>query len=183
MSADRSALRAPRLRHRARRAHRAHCGSVGAVGVLAGMLLLIGGWFGVARVLVHQCAAIEGPLADLGRWLTLLREVPDCPVGTLAVAPGLPQGAVLLIALALPVVAAQVALGALGLGLIAVLRRAVAVTLDVLAAVLPDLAALTRAGVRVTERIGILVGHRVPPLPSGVPGVRHPLRGPPVAMV
>lgn len=176
MSADRPALRASRP-------WRARFGSVGAAGIAAGVLLLVGGWFGVARVLVHQCAAIDGPLADLGRWLTLLRDVPDCPVGTLAVAPGLSQSAVLVIALALPVVAAQVALGALGAGLVAVLRRAVRGALDVLAAVLPDLSALARVSVRVGERIGILVGHRVPPLPSGVPGRRHPLRGPPVAMV
>ncbi|WP_263118127.1 hypothetical protein [Cellulomonas sp. RIT-PI-Y] len=157
-------------------------GASGVVGMLAGLALLAGGWFGVARVLVHQCAAIDGPLAELGQWLTLLRDVPDCPAGTLAVVPGLSQNAVLLIALALPVIAAHAAVGALGVGLVALLRRATGAARDVVAAVLPDLSALARFRVQARSRIGILVGHLDETLPSGVPGDRHPLRGPPVAV-
>lgn len=164
------------------RALRPRFGAAGVVGTLAGMMLLAGGWLGVARVLVHQCADIEGPLAQLGQRLTLLSEVPDCPAGTMAVVPGLPQSAVLLIALALPVLAAHAAVGALGIGLVAWLRRAAGVALDVLAAATPDLSALGRFRVLVQARLGILIEHQSSVLPSGVPGDRHPLRGPPVAV-
>lgn len=176
----------PMSAHRARtrpwRVLRARFGVPGVVGLVSALALVAGGWLGLARVLVHQCAAIEGPLAELGQRLTLLRDVPDCPAGTLAVVPGVPQTAVLLVALALPVLAAHAALGALGVGLIALLTRAAGAALGVLAAVLPDLGALTRFRVQVRARIGILVEHRAPTLPSGVPGDRHPLRGPPVAV-
>lgn len=161
------------------RAQRVRFGASGLAGLLSGLALVFGGWLGIARVLVHQCAAIEGPLATLGQRLTLLREVPDCPAGTMAVVPGLPQSVVLLIALALPVLAAHAALGALGIGLVALLRRTVGLALDLLAAVLPDLTALTRVRVRIRERIVALVEHRAATAHTGLPGDRHPLRGPP----
>ncbi|MEV7973784.1 hypothetical protein [Cellulomonas sp. NPDC089187] len=164
------------------RALRLRFGTSGLIGVISGLLLLGGGWFGLARVLVHQCAAIDGPLADLGQALTLLQTVPDCPAGTMAVLPGVPQTVVLLFALALPMVAAHAALGAVGVGLVALLRRTTSLAVDLLAAVLPNLRSLGRLRVRLVGRACALVGPRSTTMPAGVPGNRHPLRGPPLAM-
>jgi hypothetical protein len=110
-------------------------GAVGALGARPGapavlvaissaLLLLMGTWLGVARVVVHQCLRLDGPIGVLGLRMQLLQDVADCPDGTLALMPGAPQGMVLAFSLALPVLAGWTALGAVGATLTTLVVRA-----------------------------------------------------------
>lgn len=95
---------------------------------------------GLAGLVVHQCVPDAG-LGWLGMRLALLRVDAVCPNGSLAV--GGDQGQVLAVvfAVALPALVGHLLVGCLGIGLIAHLRRLVAVAIEVLAGVranLPD---------------------------------------------
>ncbi len=146
-------------------------------GSLLGLALATG--LGVARVVVHQCVTAEGPLAFVGLRLSLLRGVADCPDGTLALVPGVPQGAVLVLSMAVPVVAAHLSFGALGLGLAAVAARATDSVRRLLAAAPARPPHAPR--LVVTGRI-----HLGAPSPDHTvarrwrPAEVHPRRGPPV---
>lgn len=147
--------------------------------LVAGLALVAGSWAAVARVATHQCLGVDGVLGTVGLRLMLLRPAADCPDGTLAVAPGVGHGAMLAFGLALPVLAAHAALGALGLGLATVVARAVRGALRVLRSVLPVLP--DRSRVHPWARVTLPVDGCRPALPTGVPVLRHPLRGPPPA--
>ncbi|HEY0216575.1 MAG TPA: hypothetical protein VGC57_09300 [Cellulomonas sp.] len=153
-----------------------------ALAALASAAALLGGtWLGVARVLVHQCVRLDGPIGFLGVRLQLLQAVADCPDGTLAVTPGGAQGVVLAFSLAIPALAAWTALGAVGAALVALVARGARTAGRVLRTVvhrLPDLVA-TRP-VRTPRTV--LRPRWARPLPSAAPGARHPRRGPPLAL-
>ncbi|HEY0186791.1 MAG TPA: hypothetical protein VGC67_04825 [Cellulomonas sp.] len=161
-------------------------GPFGVPAVLAAIasvaVLVAGTWTGAARVLVHQCLRLDGPVGTLGVRLQLLQNVADCPDGTLAVTPGVPQGAVLAFSLALPVLAAYTALGALVTALVALLLRAGSTAVRVLGCAVHALP-VAPAPVPVDDRHGDAVLPRWERAPStGAPGPRHPRRGPPVAL-
>jgi hypothetical protein len=119
-------------------------------------------------------------LALLGLRLTLLQDAADCPTGTLAVAPSPAHGAVLALGLALPVVAAHAALGALGAGLAALLLRVARTARRVLGAVAHALPAAVRLPASRPVRIPAWsAGHA---LPAVLARARHPHRGPPPAL-
>ncbi len=105
--------------------------ALATIGVGALLQVLLGG-----RVLLHACTTADGPLAMLGVRLALLQGGADCPDGTLAMGPADPRGAVLVLSLAVPVLAAHVALGACGLGLTAIMVRVAGAAAQVLAGAL-----------------------------------------------
>ncbi len=147
-------------------------------GSLLGLALATG--LGAARVVVHQCVTAEGPLAFVGVRLSLLRGVADCPDGTLGLVPGVPQGAVLVLSMAVPVAAAHLSFGALGLGLVAVVARAADSVRRLLAAATARPPHAPRLVVTDRIRPGV-------PRPARAvarrwrPAEVHPRRGPPVA--
>jgi hypothetical protein len=168
-------------------------GAVGALGARPGapavlvaissaLLLLMGTWLGVARVVVHQCLRLDGPIGVLGLRMQLLQDVADCPDGTLALMPGAPQGMVLAFSLALPVLAGWTALGAVGATLTTLVVRAARTALRVLRSVVRHLPAppaprpVAGAGSSLVpvrwERVAL----------PAVLGPRHPRRGPPLAL-
>jgi hypothetical protein len=160
----------------------ARVGAPSLVALSSLLVLLMGTWLGVARVVVHQCLRLDGPIGVLGLRMQLLQDVADCPDGTLAVMPGAPQGMVLAFSLALPVVAGWTALGAVGAALLAVVVRAVRSVSRVLRSVvrhLPEPPA-TRP-VDGTDAAVVPVRWERVPLPV-VLGPRHPRRGPPLAL-
>lgn len=106
-------------------------GALGAVLAAASVVLVTQG-----RVLLHGCVAADGPLAALGLRFAVLRSADECPEGTLGLGAA-SQGAVLLLSVAVPVVAAHLLLAACGLGLGVVARRAWSAAGRVLAAGLP----------------------------------------------
>lgn len=153
--------------------------------VTAATLLLVAGLAFVqvaarGRLMLHACTSADGPLSMLGVRFALLRSTADCPDGTFALVPGAPQGAIVVLSLALPVVAAHVALGTCGVGVTALLVRVAASAARLLRtvlrhlphadspAVLPD---LVRAPAPVSS-----VGHRL----RGALLAAHPRRGPPL---
>ncbi|MBD7917299.1 hypothetical protein H9657_03275 [Cellulomonas sp. Sa3CUA2] len=103
---------------------------LGAVGTTLAVLSVVVGAQG--RVLLHQCVVADGPLAALGVRMALLRSASECPDGALGLGSA-STGAVLLLSVALPVVAAHVLLTACGLGLGVVARRGVAAVAALLA--------------------------------------------------
>jgi hypothetical protein len=148
--------------------------------VAALVVLLAGTGLGAARAVLHQCVHLGEPLALLGLRLTLLQDAADCPTGTLAVAPSPAHGAVLALGLALPVVAAHAALGALGAGLAALLLRVARTARRVLGAVAHALPAAVRLPASRPVRIPAWsAGHA---LPAVLARARHPHRGPPPAL-
>jgi hypothetical protein len=146
--------------------------SVAVVAVL-GALALPG------RIALHQCVSADGALGPLGLRLALLRNAADCPDGTVAFTPLARGGVVVLLSVSVPVLLFHLALGAGGLGLSAVLVRAVRSAAGVLAAALPR---VPRATVGVVGRVRRFVA------PVEVRSLRsiaavlaaHPHRGPPV---
>ncbi len=149
--------------------------AVAAVAALAG-----GAWSGIARAVADVCVHLDGPLAAVGLRLALVQDVADCPTGTLALVPAPSQGLVLVAALALPVLAASSALGAVVALLAGAVLRAVRTARDVLGSVvraLPRAAAVAVAGPPAAPVRA--VGHR---LPSALARALHPHRGPPVAL-
>jgi hypothetical protein len=149
--------------------------ALASVLALAGAVALAG-----VRTLVHQCLQVDGPLAVIGVRLTLLQDAGDCPTGTLAVAPAASQGAVLVLGLVLPVVAAHAALGALGLGLTALLLRAAGTARRVLGAVVRALPAPAPHGPARSRR-RLPVPGAVLVTATVLARTRHPHRGPPPA--
>lgn len=147
---------------------------LGALGVLLSVASVVLGVQG--RVLLHQCLTAEGPLAALGMRLAVLRSAAECPEGAVGLG-STSQGAVVLLSVALPALAAHVLLAAGGLGLGVAVRRAAAAVRSVLAT---RLAAPTRlrpalvpARVRVTADVVVRV-------PAGrVLDPARPHRGPP----
>jgi hypothetical protein len=131
------------------------------------------------RIALHQCVSADGALGPLGLRLALLRNAADCPDGTVAFTPLARGGVVVLLSVAVPVLLFHLALGAGGLGLSAVLVRAVRSAAGVLAAALPR---VPRATVGVVGRVRRFVA------PVEVRSLRsiaavlaaHPHRGPPV---
>lgn len=173
-------------RARATRGGLAAPGALGVPAVLAALasvaVLVTGTWLGAARVIVHQCLRIDGPVGLLGLRLQLLQDAADCPDGTLAVTPGVPQGAVLAFSLALPVLAAWTVLAAVGTALVAVVLRFGATALRVLRSVVRHLP-VAPAAHPVADRSGATVLPRWERVPaSAAPGPRHPRRGPPLAL-
>jgi len=147
-------------------------GALGAAVALASVVLGVQG-----RVLLHQCVTADGPLASLGVRLAVLRSAVECPDGTLGLGPA-SHGAVLLLSVAAPVVAAHLLLTAAGLGLGVVARRGLRAAARVAARLLPGPA---------TAGLPVLAG-RVAAVPPALPArVRHdrrhdparPRRGPP----
>ncbi|TKR22109.1 hypothetical protein FA014_18220 [Cellulomonas hominis] len=138
------------------------------------------GWLGAVRTVVHQCVAIDGPLALLGVRLALLEDAADCPTGV-ALPVGASHGAVLALGLVLPLVALHAALGALGLGLTALLLRAARTVRAVLGAVLRPLPRAARGRLTVTPRPApaARAGHA---RPAVLARALHPHRGPPAAL-
>lgn len=151
---------------------RAHV--LGALGTVLAVAAVVIGTQG--RVLLHQCVAADGPFAALGLRMTVLRSAVECPEGTFGLGAA-SQGAVLLLSVALPVVAAHLLLATCGLGLGVVVRRAVVTAAAVLASRL-----VPAAVVAVPP-----VPHRAAPPPDVAVCVRHdrghdpahPRRGPP----
>ncbi|MCG7287187.1 hypothetical protein MHY85_14560 [Cellulomonas sp. ACRRI] len=145
-------------------------------------LLALGGaaWLGAVRTVVHQCVTIDGPLALLGVRLALLEDAADCPTGV-ALAPGTSHGAVLALGLVLPLVALHAVLGALGLGLAALLVRAAGTARTVLGAVLRPLprAAHARPAGAPRPAPAARAGHA---RPAVLARALHPHRGPPAAL-
>jgi hypothetical protein len=131
------------------------------------------------RIALHQCVNAGGALGPLGLRLALLRTAADCPDGTFAFTPLARGGVVVLLSVALPVLLFHLALGAGGLGLSAVLVRAVRSAAGVLAAVLPR---VPHATVAVVGRVPRLVAPaEVRPLRTiAAVLAAHPHRGPPV---
>lgn len=142
---------------------------------LAGVLRL-----GALRTVVHDCVDLDGPLALLGVRLTLLQDASDCPTGV-ALSPGTAHGAVLALGLVLPVVALHAALGALGLGLTALLLRTNRTVRSVLGAVAPTLPRPVRvrpAGAARSVPAWCADARR----PAVLAHALHPHRGPPAAL-
>lgn len=142
-------------------------------------LLALGGalWLGALRTVVHACVTLDGPLALVGVRLQLLQDAADCPTGV-ALTPAATQGAVLALGLVVPVVALHAALGALGLGLTALLLGAARTARSVLGAVvraLPRPAAARPAGVVRPAPVRGVDHPRVAVLARAL----HPYRGPP----
>ncbi|MBO0921748.1 hypothetical protein J1G42_13035 [Cellulomonas sp. zg-ZUI222] len=106
-------------------------GALGAAVAVASIVLGAQG-----RVLLHQCVTADGPLASLGVRLAVLRSAAECPDGTLGLGPA-SHGAVLLLSVAAPVVAAHLLLTAAGLGLGVVARRGLRAAARVAARLLP----------------------------------------------
>jgi len=146
--------------------------SVAAITVL-GSLALPG------RIALHQCVSADGALGPLGLRLALLRDAADCPDGTVAFAPLARGGVVVLLSVAVPVLLFHLALGAGGLGIGAVLVRALRSAARVLAAALPRVPRATAAVVGQVPRF--VVTARVRSLRTiDAALAAHPHRGPPV---
>ena len=131
------------------------------------------------HVLLHRCVQAGGSWVDSALSLALLRDTAACPEGSLGLG-ALPSGAIVVMSVALPVVAAWALAAALGVSLTAVVVRAARqvvglvgrwVRLPRRGAALPvadrPLAALVTADVPATSW-GLLVArpHRAPPLPA-----------------
>lgn len=104
-----------------------------STGVLAALLGVLAAVAVVApaaagRVMLHQCLS-AGAFAPLGLRLAVLRDAADCPAGSYGLGAA-PQGAVLLLSVAVPALLAHVLLAACGTGvgslLLAVRRRVAA---------------------------------------------------------
>jgi hypothetical protein len=149
--------------------------AIAAVAALAG-----GASFGVARAVADACVHLDGTLATIGLRLALVQDVADCPTGTLALVPAPSQGVVLVAALALPVLAAASALGAVLATLAAAVLRAARTARDVLAAAVRTLP--RASAVAVTEAPAALVRTAGHPRPAALARALHPHRGPPVAL-
>lgn len=149
--------------------------ALAAVAALAG-----GAWFGIARAVADVCVHLDGTLAAVGLRLALVQDVADCPTGTLALVPAPSQGLVLVAALALPVLAAAGALGALLASLAAAVLRTVRAAVAALGAVvraLPRASAVAVTGTPAPPAWS--AGH---PRPAALARALHPHRGPPVAL-
>ena len=152
---------------------RAHVlGALGALLALASVVIGVQG-----RVLLHQCVVAEGPLAALGLRMAVLRSASECPDGTLGLGAA-SHGAVLLLSVAVPVVAAHLLLAACGLGLGVAARRAAGVVRELLASRLVPAAAapvpvLTARPAAPTSLVAVLVRHDRGHDPA------RPRRGPP----
>ncbi|MGV8977925.1 MAG: hypothetical protein ACOH17_07760 [Cellulomonas sp.] len=146
--------------------------SAAAIAVLSALAL-------PGRFALHQCVSAGGELGALGLRLALLRNAADCPDGTVAFTPLARGGVVVLLSVAVPVLLFHLAVGAGGLGIGAVLVRALRSAAAVLAAVLPR---VPRSAVVVVGRVPRFV------VPFEVRAARtiaavlaaHPHRGPPV---
>ncbi|GIG35432.1 hypothetical protein [Cellulomonas pakistanensis] len=145
----------------------------------AASLLAVGGalWLGALRTVVHACVTIDGPLALVGVRLSLLQDAADCPTGV-ALTPAATQGAVLALGLVVPVVALHAALGALGLGLTALLLTCARTARSVLGAVVRALPRPSAARPAPTPRPAPAwrADH---PRAAVLARVLHPHRGPP----
>ena len=147
--------------------------ALGAALAVASVVLVTQG-----RVLLHQCVVADGPLASLGVRLALLRSAAECPDGTLGLGSA-SQGAVLLLSVTAPLVAAHLLLAACGLGLGTVVRRGVAVAVLLLQRLLP---AVPGPGtVVLPARVAVpAVGASLPLRGVGGHDPARPRRGPPV---
>jgi hypothetical protein len=149
---------------------------LGALGTALAVLSVVLGAQG--RVLLHQCVTADGPLAALGVRMAVLRSAAECPEGALGLGAA-STGAVLLLSVALPVLAAHLLLAACGLGLGVVTRRVAVAVRALLAAVLVPRTDLPARAVVATGRV---------PAPEPWAHVRRdrghdparPRRGPPV---
>ncbi len=129
------------------------------------------------HVLLHRCVEAGGSWADVAIRLAVLRDTGGCPDGSFGVG-AVPRGAVVLLSVALPVLAAHVLLAGLGLGLGAVVLRGARVV-----------AALLRAWVRVPRlrplpvagRVRLVVPRPIAPRPALGLLVARPHRAPPLA--
>lgn len=149
--------------------------AVASLAVLGGA-----GWLGAVRTVVHQCVTIDGPLALLGVRLAVLQDAADCPTGV-ALTPGASHGAMLALGLVLPVVALHATLGALGLGLAALLLRAAGTVRSVLGAVCRALPRAEQARpTRPARTAPAARSHH--PRPAVLARALHPHRGPPAAL-
>lgn len=151
---------------------------VGLWAALAAGTALLGAVAVPGRIALHQCVSSGGGLGTVGLHLALLRTDADCPDGTVAFTPLAHGGVVVLLSIALPLLLAHIALGAGGVGLTALLIRALRSAASVLGAAL----------LRVPRAPGVVVV-RGPRLPASarVTGrgtiadllAAHPHRGPP----
>lgn len=131
------------------------------------------------HVLLHRCVQAGGSWADSALSLALLRDTPACPQGSLGLGV-LPSGAIVVMSVALPVVAAWVLAAALGVSLTALVVRAARLLVGLVGrwvrlprrhAALP-VADRVRAAAVVPAvpptALGLLVArpHRAPPLPA-----------------
>ena len=131
------------------------------------------------HVLLHRCVEAGGSWADTALSLALLREAASCPEGTLS--PGaVSDGAVVLMSVALPMLAAWALATALGVSLGALVARGARVVVGLVGrwvrlpragAALPAAGRLPEPGVapaRPGPSLGLLVArpHRAPPLPA-----------------
>jgi len=94
------------------------------------------------RVLLHDCVAAGGALGPLGLRLSVLRDAADCPDGSYGLG-AVSQGAVVLLSVAVPVAALYLLLTAFGVGLSALLVRAVRRVAELLGRALPRLRTVT----------------------------------------
>lgn len=86
--------------------------------------LLALGLLAQGRVMLHDCFGAAGALGPLGLRLAVLRDAAQCPDGTYGLGP-VPAGAVVLFSVALPVLLLHAVLAAGGVGLWALVLRAV----------------------------------------------------------
>jgi hypothetical protein len=128
------------------------------------------------HVLLHRCVEAGGSWAGVAVRLALLRDVPACPDGTLGLG-AMPRGAIVLLSVALPALAAWVLTGALGISLSALVVRAVRVVIT-----------LVGRWVRLPRSEALPVADRAPARAATSPAPRPPLvllvarphRGPPL---
>ena len=149
--------------------------SVAAIAVLAAIAL-------PGRFALHQCVSADGALGPLGLRLALLRDAADCPDGTVAFTPLARGGVVVLLSVAVPVLLFHLAVGAGGLGIWAVLVRALRSAAHVLAAVLPRVSRSAVAVVGRVPRFVVLIEVRSRRTIAAVLAA-HPHRGPPALHV
>lgn len=139
------------------------------LGVVVPLLALLGATLSVLAdrgyVVVHQCVALPGAWRVLGMHLALVRESPDCPLGSAALGGDPTSAAGVLGVLAVPVLVVHVLALLTGWGATTALRRGLA-----------RLGGLT--GARRLRRLAGLPGHRVvvPAGPRTTPVVDAPLR-------
>ncbi len=128
------------------------------------------------HVLLHRCVEAGGSWADTAIRLAVLRDAAGCPDGSLAVG-AVPRGAVLLLSIALPVLAAHVLLAGVGLGLGAVALRGARVVTALLRGWVgvPVARALP-----VAPRVRLVVPGLVVPRPALALLVARPHRAPPL---
>ncbi|WP_028046231.1 hypothetical protein [Cellulomonas sp. URHE0023] len=108
------------------------------------------------RVVLHDCVSPGGTFGALGLRLAVLQDVTDCPEGSYGLG-GVSRGAVLLLSVALPVLVGYALLTAGGVGVSALLVRAVLQARAILVAVLPQLmtdASPVPGGLRATVPAG-----------------------------